>query len=262
MRASPASSLGVAGAVYGGRSSQDHPMSLRLRPDGRRLKSVYVRVDAGMCRPSLTRTYNLPLHMTDHLPAVRSDGSFVETRPYRGQTQAGDMTDFKVVVRGTVSRTGAAGTIRVFGPVADSDGNVIDRCDSGKVRWRLRRGSTYGGATDADTAVSLRLARDRARLRSFFIDLLFVCDSRNILYSFSHLAIAVRRDGTISKHGYTLIPFKTPEGDSASGQYLLRGKVGARLASGTYRAFGTVLSPDGSKVSCDTGAVRWTARRG
>ena len=60
----------------------------------------------------------------------------------------------------------------------------------------------------------------------------------------------------------TLIPFETPEGDILSGQFLLRGKLGSRLASGSYRAFGTVRGPDGSKLSCDSGAVRWTARRG
>jgi len=228
---------------------------------------MFLQVDANTCNSSPTRAYNMPLHFRrDESPPwrvrLRADGSFADAGRYRGETQAGEKTDFGVALKGTVDRTGAAGTIRLVGPVNDMNGNVIDRCDSGRVRWTLRRGDTYGGATDADTAVSIRVVRDHTRLKSFFIDLMFDCESRNVLYSFKHLGVPVRRDGTISKRGYTLIPFKTREGDSASGQYVLHGELGARRASGTYRAFGTVMGTDGSKVRCDTGAVRWTARRG
>jgi hypothetical protein len=238
-------------------------MSLRLTRDGKRLRSIFLRVDANTCSSSPTSVYRVPLeYETYRRIGIRADGSFADAGRVRGETQAGEKTDFEVALKGKLGRTGAAGTIRVFGPVRDPNGSVIDRCDSGTVHWTLVRGNTYGGATDDRTAVSIRVARDRTRLKSFSIDLRFVCGSTDILYSFNHLAIPVRRDGTISKRGYTLIPFKTPDGDNASGQFLLRGKLGARLASGTYRAFGTVLLNDGSKLHCDTGAVGWTARRG
>ena len=179
------------------------------------------------------------------------------------------MVDFKVVVNGRVGRARATGTIRVFGPVSDANGNVIDRCDSGIVRWRLGRGNIYGGATDDHTAVSVRLARDHKRLTSFFIDLVFVCRSGTtsitVNQSLKHLSVPVRRDGSFSKRSYSLIPFETfqtPLGETATGQFLLRGKLESRLASGSYRAFGTVRETDGRKWSCDTGSVRWTARRG
>lgn len=109
MRASPAGSPGPAGGVYAGRSSQDHPMSLRLRPDGSRLRSVFVRVDAGACSSSPTRSYGVPLHMTSHLVALRANGSFAHTLHFRPHTQAGDQADFKVVLKGRLSRTRASG---------------------------------------------------------------------------------------------------------------------------------------------------------
>jgi len=270
VRGSPTGLHGPPGGVYGGRSSQVHPMSLRLTRDGGRVRSWFVHVDAGTCTSSPTAHFTMALHSpTGHVVAVRADGSFSETGRVRGQTQLGDTVDFKLVVKGRVGRARATGTIRVFGPVSDANGNVIDRCDSGIVRWRLGRGNVYGGATDDNTAVSVRLARDHKRLTSFFIDLVFVCRSGTtsitVNHSLKHLAVPVRRDGSFSKRGYSLIPFETfqtPAGETASGQFLLRGKLAARLASGSYRAFGTVRETDGRKWSCDTGPVRWTARRG
>ena len=250
-------------------------MSVRLTRDGGRVRSWFVHVDAGTCTSSPAAHFTLALHSArGHRVAVRADGRFSETGRFRGRTQLGDTVDFKLVVKGRVGRARATGTIRVSGPVSDADGNVIDRCDSGIVGWRLGRGNVYGGAThggaiEDPTAVSVRLARDHKRLTSFFIDLVFVCRSgttSNIVrQSLKHLSVPVRRDGSFSKRGYSLIPFETfqtPLGETATGQFLLRGELGARLASGSYRAFGTVRETDRRKWSCDTGSVRWTARRG
>jgi len=270
VRASPTGSHGPPGGVYGGRSSQVHPMSLRLTRDGTRVRSWFVHVDAGTCTSSPTAHITMALHSArGHLAAVRADGRFSETGRFKGQTPLGDTVHFKLVLKGRAGRTRATGTIRVSGPVSDANGNVIDRCDSGIVRWRLGRGNVYGGATDNHTAVSIRLARDHTQLRSFFIDLVFVCrsgaTSNTVNQSLKHLSVRVRRDGSFSKRGYSLVPFETfqtPLGETATGQFLLRGKLQARVASGSYRAFGTVRETDGRKWNCDTGSVRWTARRG
>jgi hypothetical protein len=281
VRGSPTGSHGPPGGVYGGRSSQDHPMSLRLTRDGKWLRSMFLRVDADMCSSSPAQGYSLPLHYQNRLSppwrvAVRADGGFDDVSRWLGETRAGEKLDldFEVVLKGQVGRTGAAGTIRVSGRVSDADGNVVDRCDSGTARWTLGRGviyggATYGGAIHDRTAVSVRLARDHKRLTSFFIDLVFACRSGTtsilVNHSLKHLAVPVRRDGSFSKRGYSLVPFETfqtPGGETATGQFLLRGELGARLASGSYRAFGTVRETDGRKWSCDTGGVRWTARRG
>lgn len=244
-------------------------MSLRLTRDAKRLRSWFLHVDAGTCSSSPTARITMALHSdAGHLLRVRTDGRFAGTGRFRGQTQPGDTVDFKVVFKGRLGRGHATGTIRVFGPISDANGTVIDRCDSGTVRWTLRRGGNiYGGATDDGRAVSIQLARDHERLRSFFIDLMFVCRSGttsiNVLHSIRNLPVAVRRDGSFSKRGYSLIPFETfetPAGETASGQFLLQGRLRARLVSGSYRAYGTVRESGGRKWSCDTGSVRWTAR--
>jgi hypothetical protein len=249
------------GGVYGGRSMQDHPMSLRLTRVGNRLRDVFFRVDADMCNTA-PAAYSMALHLqSGPSVAVRADGGFADTRHANGMTEAGSETDFEVALRGTVGGSKATGTIRVSGTVSDPMGDVVDRCDSGTVRWTLHRGSAYGGATADERALSIRPDRDRKRLRSFFIDLRVVCDATAFLYSLEHLGVALRRDGSFSKHGLSGLPRLGPAGSSVSGQFWLRGRLGARRASGTYRAIGTARTTDGTTLSCDTGVVRWTARR-
>jgi len=260
-------SHGPPGGVYGGRSSQGHPMSLRLTRDGKRLRALTVQVDAGMCSSSPTQTYNLALNRNKRFNSsrsarIRADGSFAYTGRFRAQASNGAKLDFEVALKGKARRTRATGTIRFFGPVRNSTGSVIDRCDSGRVRWKLRRGKVYGGATADGRPLSIRLSRDGRRLKSFFINFLITCDSRTFSLSLNHLGVAVRRDGSFSKRGLSGIPLKLAGGATASGRFLLRGKLGARRASGRYRAVGTLRQSDGSEASCDTGAVRWTARRG
>ena len=211
-------------------------MSLRLTRDGKRLRSWFVHVDVGGCSSSLTQNYSLALHLPrNRTVRVRADGSFAERGRFRVQTQVGQKLDFDVHLKGKTARTRATGTIRVSGP-SDPSGNVVDRCDSGPVRWKLRRGKVYPGATVDGTPLSIRLNRAGSRLESFFIDVKIVCDSTSFLLSLNHLSVAVRHDGSFSKRGLSGIPLKLAGGASASGQFSLRGKLSARRASGRYRA--------------------------
>src|SRR5215208_1624811 len=128
VRGSPTGLHGPPGGVYGGRSSQVHPMSVRLTRDGGRVRSWFVHVDAGTCTSSPAAHFTLALHSArGHRVAVRADGSFSETGRVRGQTPVGDTVDFKLAIKGRVGRARATGTICVFGPVSDVNGNVIDR---------------------------------------------------------------------------------------------------------------------------------------
>jgi hypothetical protein len=249
------------GGVYGGRTAQDHPMSLHLTRDGNRLRDVFVHVDADICSSSPSAIHQLALHLLSRpTVGVRSDGSFADMRHVNGTTQDGKRGDFAVALEGKVSRTKAAGTFHVSGSLSDPNGTVLDRCESGKVRWTLRRANVYGGATADGRALSIRVDRDRKRLKSFFIDFPVVCDSAIYYFSLEHLGIAVRRHGNFSKHGLAGLPLPGLQGSTVSGQYWLRGKLGARRAYGTYRAVGTTRLTDGTTLTCDTGVMRWSAR--
>ena len=254
---------GRQGAVYGGRSSQAHAMSLRLTRDGKRVRNWFVQVDADICTSAPAQGYSVPLHLPlKVIVPIRANGSFSEIGRGSATTEAGQKLDLILELKGKLGRTSAAGTIRISGPVSDAHGNVVDNCDSGAVRWKLGRRTTYGGVTDDGTALSMRVDRDGRRIKSFFIDLLFTCDSGTHTLSLTHLGIAVRRDGSFSRQRYSGIRIEIPGGGTASGQGSVRGKLGAHRAAGTYRAFGTVRGSDGTTAKCDTGVVRWTAWRG
>lgn len=237
-------------------------MSLRLTRDGNRLRDVFVHVDADICSSSPAGIHQLALHVLSRpTVGVRSDGTFADMRHVSGTTQDGKTGDFAVALAGKVTQTKAAGTFHVSGSLSDANGTVVDRCESGKVRWTLRRTNVYGGATADDRALSIRVDRDRKRLKSFFIDFPVVCDSTIYYFSLEHLGIAVRRHGNFSKHGLSGLRLPGLQGSSVSGQYWLRGRLGARRAYGTYRAVGTTRLTDGTTLRCDTGVMRWSARR-
>ena len=78
------------GGVYGGRTAQEHPMSLRLTRDGNRLRDVFVHLDADICSSSPAAIHQLALHyLSRPSVVVRSDGSFADTRDVNGTTQDG-----------------------------------------------------------------------------------------------------------------------------------------------------------------------------
>jgi hypothetical protein len=256
-----AASYGPAGGVYAGRSSQRHPLSLALTRDGKRLKRLLVRVEASTCTSSPKTSYEQTLEFD---PAkVGKDGRFAEAAPVTGATQVGDkVLHFQASVKGRLGGTRAHGKLRLSGNVTDSAGNVVDYCDSGAVPWKLRRGGVYGGATPQGGAVAIRLSRNRKQISSFFIDFQVKCGSSTFLYSLEHRHISVRRGGRVVKRGVSGLPIKTPQGASVTGQFSLRGRLGPTKASGAYRAFGTLLQPDGTKLKCNTGRIKWSARRG
>lgn len=250
------------GGVYGGRTAQEHPMSLHLTRDGNRLRDVFVHLDADVCSSSPAAIHQLALHyLARPSIVVRSDGSFADTRHVNGTTQDGKTGAFVVALKGKVTKTKAAGTFHVSGSLSDANGAVLDRCESGEVRWSLRRADVYGGATADGRALSIRVDRDRRRFKSFFIDFPVVCHSTTYYFSLEHQGIAVRRHGNFSKHGLSGLELPGLQGSSVSGQYWLRGKLGARRAYGTYRAVGTARLTDGTTLTCDTGVMRWSARR-
>jgi hypothetical protein len=249
----------LPGAAYGGRSSQAHVMSLRLTRDGKRLRTWFAQVDLGVCTSS-SYGYSIPLHLArEHTVRVHRDGSFVEHGGGTAHTEAGERLDLALELKGRLGKAGAAGTIRVSAPVTDANGNVVNNCDSGRVRWSLGRGMVYGGATTKATAVSIRVDRDRRRIKTFSADIDFECGSGHRMLTLNHLGIEVRRDGSFSKSRLSGLRIEIPGGGTASGQGSVRGRLGAHRASGTYRAFGTVRGTDGTSAKCDSGVVRWTA---
>ncbi|HEX6715122.1 MAG TPA: hypothetical protein VF066_17155, partial [Thermoleophilaceae bacterium] len=166
-------------------------------------------------------------------------------------------------LKGNVGRDRASGTMRLSGAVRDAGGNETDRCDSGLLHWSLRR-ATYGGRLDTAShgSLTIRLDSKRQSIKSFLIDFPIVCGSTTYRFTLDHLNIPVGRGGGFSRRGVSGLRLKGPDGSTVSGRYTLRGKVGPRRASGTYRAIGSVRFRDGGMARCDSRTIPWTAVRG
>ena len=255
----PAQAVGSGSARpdYAGATAQKHPMSMTLKRGARRVNRLVVRVDAVCSSSHQVRWEALEIDDTK----VGRDGRFSDGGVVEGNTHVGNtVLNFTVEVKGRIGARRAKGTVRLAGTVRDSSGKIIDKCDSGVARWTLRRGRVYAGITKDGTAVAVTTTRTRRTLKSFWIDVLVACGDQGDIQSRRHVNVSVDANGRFARQG--AVSFATPQGPTVHGQFSLKGRVGARKASGTYRATATAQLPSGSTLTCASGVVKWSARRG
>src|SRR4051794_2113018 len=230
----------TAKAVYAGRTSQGHPLMLAVERGHVAALSgeIDVRCDSG-------RTISIDLYFRakPKRPGerIRRDGSFGRTEPFTGTASTGEKLNFSGTLRGRLGRKRGTARDRVSGPVTDAAGNTTDHCDSGAITWRLTRGSSYGGDlhTAAHGPLTIQLARGGRSIKSFLVAFMVHCDNgQDYRFTIEHLAVPVGRRGRFAKRGMTAVPLRGPDNSTISGHYRLTGKLGARTASGTYRATG------------------------
>jgi hypothetical protein len=250
-------SYGPARAAYAGATAQQHPMSLTLTRSGRRVDRLLIRVDARCPASNQIKWEAIEFDASK----IHRNGRFTDGGLVEGNTHVGDtVLNFSAKVKGKVVGRRAKGTVRLAGTVKDSAGKVIDKCDSGQVKWVLRRGSVYAGATSDGTAVAIKTTPSRRTVKSFFVDFLVTCGTAGDIHSRKHLNLQVGGDGRFAKQG--AVSFDTPQGPSVSGQFSLKGRLKPSKASGTYRVSGTTQLANGSSLKCDTGTTKWSATRG
>lgn len=130
--------LGAPGS-FKGKTSQRQLFTFRLRARGRRIdKGVFDWI--ADCRVAATRGYRSGTTFDARVPA---DGRFSVSGTYREDLDAGHTTTISLHLRGWFPKEKRArGTFRVRPTVRDVNGEVVDRCDSGRVAWyAVRRGS-------------------------------------------------------------------------------------------------------------------------
>jgi hypothetical protein len=262
-RETRAQSPAPVAAVYGGRTSQAHPMSFTITRSGTGLRDLFTRIDTGTCTTS--RTFNVGFDVQRRLGVrISRRGGFATTMPVKGPAATGERLDLRLRFAGSIGRQRASGTMRLTGAIRDAAGNETDRCDSELLHWSLRRGDTYGGRLDTASHGSLTITVDAARqsIKSFLIDVPVVCGSTTYRFTLEHLNIPIRRSGAFSRRRVSGLRLEGPDGSTVSGRYSLRGEVGPRRASGTYRAVGSVRMRNGGTARCDSETIPWAAARG
>ena len=126
----------AAGRIYGGKTSQETPVVVRLDRKGKRVADFIVAWESSTCEPP-DRFLHVPEAFTGF--AVRSrrfSGTFDDTVT----TEDGGRFAFAYSLAGKVSRRSIAGTLTVNVTGTDAAGATSLTCDTGAVSWRTSTG--------------------------------------------------------------------------------------------------------------------------
>jgi hypothetical protein len=123
------------GRVYGGSTSQEEPVVVRLDAKRKKVSDVLASWETASCTPENflrfpDRFTNFPLH------AGRFGDSFDQT--YDGPD--GGKRTYAYTVDGKVSRRSTTGTLHVGVTQSDAAGATTLACDSGNVTWKATTG--------------------------------------------------------------------------------------------------------------------------
>jgi hypothetical protein len=124
------------GRIYGGKTTQDQPVVVRLDRNGKRVADLIVAWESSTCEPP-DRYFWVPENFTGF--AVRSrrfSGTFDDSVA----TDDGGQIAFAYDVAGKVSRRSITGTLRVNVTGTDAAAATNLTCDTGVVDWRASTG--------------------------------------------------------------------------------------------------------------------------
>jgi hypothetical protein len=121
----------------------------------------------------------------------------------------------------------------------------------------LPGGARYAGKTSDGSAVTLKLSRDAKSVRRMRIHYDLSCTHGRSAHSYTDiLGPRVRKDRTFSASGSY-----TGTADGSKNTFHVSGKVTASRAHGNFTLKATGRASDGTKLSCKTGKVTWSANR-
>jgi hypothetical protein len=123
------------GRVYGGSSSQEEPVVVRLDTKRKRVSEILAGWESSSCTPDGfmrfgERFTDFPLH------AGGFSDSFEQTFPL----DAGGKMQFAYSLAGKVTRKSVKGTLHVGVTGTDAAGATTNTCDSGNVTWKSTTG--------------------------------------------------------------------------------------------------------------------------
>jgi hypothetical protein len=126
------SAVHAPGTIYGGRTSREAPVLLRVDPKHRRVRNVMLVWDTQSCSDGSYHVY--PDGFQD-FPLSRT-GAFGNPFSYTASDPGGAKRAFNYDLRGRVGRTSAHGTLHVTTADTDAAGAPGMTCDSGTIAWK------------------------------------------------------------------------------------------------------------------------------
>ncbi len=124
------------GVVYGGVTSQDQPVVVRLNAQRKRVNDV-ITTWVAPCTPS-EGFFRIPDHFVNF--AVKSTGRFGNPFSADFPMDAGGKRHYDYSITGRVTKKAAKGTLQVKISETDAAGATTDSCDSGGVTWSAATG--------------------------------------------------------------------------------------------------------------------------
>ena len=121
----------------------------------------------------------------------------------------------------------------------------------------LPGGARYAGTTSDGSAVTLKLARNAKSVKRMRIHYDLSCNRGRSAHTYTDITgPRVHKDRTFSVSGKY-----TGTTDGSKNTFHVSGKISAGKAHGKFSLKSTGKASDGSKLSCKTGNVTWSAVR-
>ena len=275
LAASGASSAHAADRVFGGTTQDGLAMVVQASERGDKLKSVVLSWDA-RCDDGQYFSDSGRRPVASTLAGFGEPGptELAMTRNARGRflghQEAGvaigeDLAAvFTTTVAGSLGRTSASGTLKaVVRVIRLSDRAVVASCRTGTLRWNASRrpGLIFGGMTSQREPVVVRLDPARKRVSNLFVGWQSRrCEPPGYAWFGESLGNFPLRAGRFGDAFEQRFPLST--GGERQFDYDVRGSVSRTRTSGTLSVVMTDTLPDGTRATCDTGRVTWSAITG
>ena len=245
------------GVAYGGRTSANDPIAIKLSRDGRSVRRISTRFDA-TCTDSpgfvmfvdgsLNRKINAKGRFSGMLSGTDDLGSGVTARKTAS-------------MKGTVRGKRITGSFRFHVDKVDAAGAVVGTCDQTATFEAISaRGRMFGGHTSQGGPVVVKLASKRNTVRKFHIGWEASCAPSGAFQT-SETLIDFPLTGGSFGDDWTYNTPGLPPGESETATYSLSGKIKRARVTGTLRVKTTSTDATGT-IPCDTDTISFTASSG
>jgi hypothetical protein len=256
-------------AVYGGSTSGDAPIAITLAKSGK-VKKVAVDWMAS-CDSGSRYPFGGVLAAVAKRPAVISPGvnpligSIKNGRlkaTALGSDTLGDGMSAAITqhVTGNFKPASASGRWSAHVEILDAEGNVVDRCKTGALRWSARRGpNVYGGTTTQGEPVVVQTSKDRSRIAYIGLGWRASCSpSGFVAFAEEFGNFPVTDDGAFGDQWTSDYPFTDGTGKN-SFSYNVTGTLMKAGGSGSLSVDLVSSDSAGARTgSCHTNRVRWS----
>jgi hypothetical protein len=251
------SSKAARGVTYGGSTSADDPIVIRLSHDGMSVRRISTRLDPA-CTDGQPFGFFLDGPMNR---AITASGRFAATGSDTDDFESGITARKTVSLNAKVKGKKITGSQHAHVDRVDAAGAVLATCEQTDTFTAISAGGkVFGGRTSQGGPVVVELNATRRVVRHFRIGWESSCTSgaMHVGETLIDFPLAGRRFGD----DFTSIN-SMPTGEKETLDYSMQGKIKRARVTGTFHVKATEADAAGATfATCDTGAISYTASSG